>query len=70
MPQSLIERETFDSNLASAGGFGRAQFIIVVLNCYITAYVGWQANIPNFVARDVDFYCADGENTTTRFKRG
>ncbi|XP_075243803.1 organic cation transporter-like protein [Convolutriloba macropyga] len=54
----------FDSNLEAAGSFGRAQIMLIILNCYITSYVGWQAYIPVFSTREDDFYCADDLNFT------
>ncbi|XP_063724569.1 organic anion transporter 3-like [Symsagittifera roscoffensis] len=54
----------FESNLDAAGNFGKAQWIIILLNFYITSYVGWQAYIPVFATREVDFYCADNSNSS------
>lgn len=55
----------FDSNLEAAGSFGKYQLIIILLNCYITAYVGWQAYIPVFATLEIDFYCADDYNASS-----
>ena len=59
------QTDDFDTNLEAAGSFGRAQFILIVLAGYVSAYAGWLGYIPVFATREVDFYCADSFNMTS-----